>query len=160
MDRDDRSAGRRALRKATEDPEAFDRGRRCLERAIASSCDPDRPWGERVATAVRAALEFAEAEPVSAYAVLVHSAFRRHGGSAEFEELVAGLAARFAEDAPPLPHPERTARNVVLRAMRQTLLQFELRTEPPTTIAPDLLVFALTPYLGLREAQRWAVTVS
>lgn len=155
MDRD-RGDGGRALRKAAGDPEAFDRCCRRLEEVIDSACDPDRPWAERVAGAVRAGLEFAEAEPTSAYAVLVHSAFRRHGGSAEFVALVDDLAARLAEGAPPLPRPGRTARGIVLRVMRQTLLQLELRTEGPTAIAPDLLVFALTPYLGLREAQRWA----
>ena len=71
--------------------------------------------------------------------------------------LVDEFAAHLIADAPPVPHPERTARNVVLRLMRQTLLQLELRGEPPTAIAPDLVVFAPTPYLGLREARRWAL---
>ena len=71
--------------------------------------------------------------------------------------MVDEIAARLAEGAPPTRHPERTARNVVLRVARQLLLQLEVRRdEPPSAIAPELVVFALTPYIGMAEAQRWA----
>ncbi len=61
------------------------------------------------------------------------------------------------DGSPPTRHPERTARNVVLRIARQVLLQLELNpASPPSALAPELIVFALTPYLGLAEAQRWA----
>jgi hypothetical protein len=39
-------------------------------------------------------------------------------------------------------------------------LRLPLGGEGPTAIAAELVVFALTPYLGLREAQRWAAAVT
>lgn len=145
-----------SIRKIAQDPEAFSRCRNRLERSIGAACEPGRSWQQRVAEAIRAALRFAEAEPVAARILTVHSACRRYGDEVSFTGLVDDLAARLAADAPPVPNPERTARNVVLRIMRQTLLQLELRREGPTAIAADLVVFALTPYVGLKEAQRQA----
>ena len=147
-----------SIRKVAQDPEAFSRCRNRLERTIAAACEPGQSWQQRVAEAIRAALRFAEAEPVAARILTVHSACRRYGDQASFADLVDDLAARLAADAPPVPYPERTARNMVLRIMRQTLLQLELHGEGPTAIAADLVVFALTPYVGLREAQRRAAT--
>lgn len=160
MDGKRRGDGGRSLREVARDPQAFERCGRRLERAIASSCGLDRPWPDRVAAGIRATLEFAEAEPVAARVVMVHAASRRYGGSVPFTAMVDGLAARMAEGAPPIRYPERTARNVVLRVMRQTLLQIELLRQPPTAIAPDLIVFALTPYVGLAEAQERAARPS
>ena len=71
--------------------------------------------------------------------------------------MVDDLAAKFRRDAPSVPGPERTARNLVLRIARQVLLHLETRPdEPVTAIAPDLIVFALTPYVGLTDARRLA----
>jgi hypothetical protein len=74
--------------------------------------------------------------------------------------MVDDFAARLNRGAPPVGHPERTARNVVTRIARQTLLHLEMRPDVPVSeIAPDLIVFALVPYTGLAEAQRWAAAV-
>ncbi len=147
----------RAVREAAQDPESFGRCRRRLERAIDGSCVDGRPWPAAVAAAIRAALEFADADPVAARVVTVHAAHRRHGGEADFAALVERMAARLGEGAPVIANPERTARNVVARVARQALLQLEdPSAAPPSTISPELIVFALTPYVGLAEAQRWA----
>lgn len=71
--------------------------------------------------------------------------------------MVDDLAAKLRRGAPAVPAPERTARNLVLRIARQILLHLEARPdEPVTAIGPDLIVFALTPYVGLVEARRLA----
>ncbi len=155
MARKNRDGGK-FLQEAARDPDTFARCCRRFEHAVESTCRGDRPWGERVAAGIRASLEFAEAEPVAAHVVLVHAAYRRYGGSTAFSALVDRLAAHLAEGAPAVLRPQRTARNIVLRVMRQTLLQLEQRRGEPTAIAADLIVFALTPYVGLAEAQRWA----
>jgi hypothetical protein len=156
LKRKDRGGGR-AVREATRDPRAFARCSRRLERAIAASCDPRRPWAARVAAAIRAALAFADTDPIAAGVVAVPAAFRRYAEPTSFAEFVDRLAVRLRDGAPPTRHPERTARNVVIRVARQTLLQLEMRPgSPPSDIAPELIVFALTPYVGLAEAQRWA----
>lgn len=71
--------------------------------------------------------------------------------------MVDDLAAMLRRDAPTVADPERTARNVVLRIARQILLHLERRSEEPvTSIGPDLIVFALTPYIGFIDARRLA----
>jgi hypothetical protein len=71
--------------------------------------------------------------------------------------MVDDLAAVLRRGAPAVPRPERTARNLVLRVARQMLLHLESRPdEPVTMIGPDLIVFALTPYVGLAAARRLA----
>lgn len=111
----------------------------------------------RVAAAIRAALALAEADPAAGRVLTVPAANRGGDPDPTFAEMVDRLAALLRRDAPPRPDPERAARNVVLLIARQALLHLERRPEEPLTpIAPDLIVFALTPYVGLGEARRRA----
>jgi hypothetical protein len=147
----------KAVREAAGDPESFTRCRRRLERAIDGSCVGEAQWAAGVAGAIRAALAFADEDPVAARVIAVHSAHRRYGGEAEFAALVGRLATRLQEGAPATANSERTARNAITRVARQALLALERPSgPPPSTIAPELIVFALTPFVGLAEAQRWA----
>lgn len=147
----------RAPRDAAEDEAAFALCRKRLERAVDRSCDPDRSWSANVSAAIRAALEFAQAEPVAARVLTVHAAHRRLAGGPAFEAMVDRFAARFAKGAPPPASAEATARRVVLRIARQILVQLELRPDRPVTeILPDLVMLSLTPYTGFATAQRWA----
>jgi hypothetical protein len=160
VERKKRGDGGRYVREAAQSPEAFARSRRRLEAALVGPCDPRQPWAPRVVAAIHAVLEFAEAEPVAARVIAVHAAFRRYEAPATFGALVEAMAARLSEGAPPTRHPDRTARGIVLRIARQALLQLELHPDTkPTALAPDLVAFALTPYLGFTEAQRWAEAV-
>lgn len=147
----------RLVREALQDPDGFGPCRARLDAAIEGSCEPGGPWPDRVVAALRAALEFAESDRVSALVIAAHAAHRRSTHMPAFAAMVEDWAARLREGAPPTRHPQRTATAVVQRTARQILLQLELRPEvPPTTIAADLIVFALTPYLGFVEALRWA----
>ncbi len=144
------------VREALLDPDAFARCRRDLEAALAPSCRAGRPWPAGVAAAIRAALEFAESDPLAA-CVLTCSSARRRLDDRAFVAMVEHFARLLGKGAPPTRHPERTAHAVVRRIARQVLLQLELRPGvPPTAIAPELIVFALIPYIGFEEAQRWA----
>jgi len=145
------------VREALQDPEGFARCRSSLDAAIEDSCESGAPWPARVVAAIRAAVEFAEADRVAALVITGHAAHRRSTHTPAFAAMVGRWAARLGEGAPPTRHPQRTATAVVQRIARQILLQLELRPEvPPTHIAGDLIVFALTPYLGFVEALRWA----
>lgn len=145
------------MREALQDPDGFARCRGRLDAAIAESCEPGGPWPARVVAAIRAALEFAESDRVAALVITAHAAHRRSTSTPAFAAMVEQWAARLREGAPPTRHPQRTATAVVQRIARQILLQLELRPEvPPTRIAGDLIVFALTPYLGFAEALGWA----
>lgn len=155
--REGREAWGDEARRASEPAPTFAICAERLEGAIGGSCDSGRPWPDRVAAAIQAALGFADADPVAARAITIHTAYRRVDADAGFPALIDRLAARLNRDAPPTRRPDSVARNIVLRVARQTLLQLELRPDSPATeIAPDLIVFALTPYVGLAEAKRWA----
>jgi len=136
-------------------PYAFLRSR--FERDLAAAVDPAAPWPERVAAAISTALRMAEADPAAARRLTLPAAGRRSDDLGSFTSMVDDLAAKLRRDAPAVARPERTARNVVLRVARQVLLQLELRPgEPVTAIASDLVLFALTPYVGLATARRLA----
>jgi len=128
-----------------------------FERDLTAAVDPAAPWPERVVAAIRAALRSADADPPAAHRLTLPVAGRRSDDLASFTAMVDDLAAKLCRDAPAVPSPERTARNLVLRVARQVLLHLETQPEEPVTaIAPDLIVFALTPYVGLVAARRLA----
>lgn len=128
-----------------------------FECSLAAAIDPAAPWPERVAVAIRAALRSADADPAGARRLALPAAGRRSDDLAPFTAMVDDLAAKLRRDAPAAPDPERTSRNLILRVARQILLHLEARPdEPVTAIGPDLIVFALTPYVGLTEARRLA----
>jgi hypothetical protein len=131
--------------------------RQRLERAVADSCGSEQPWAECVAAAIRAALELAEADPAAGHVLTVHAANRGGGIDRGFADLVDRLASLWSSGAPPVPLPELTAHNAILRIARQVLLYIETRPATPVTeIVPDLVVFSLTPYVGLAAARRAA----
>jgi hypothetical protein len=128
-----------------------------FEHELASTVELTAPWPERVAAAIRATLRLAAADPEAARRLTLPAAGRRNDDVAAFDAMVDDLAAALGRGAPAVPAAARTARNVVVRIARQILLHLETRPdEPVTAIAPDLIVFALTPYVGLAEARSLA----
>jgi hypothetical protein len=128
-----------------------------FERDLAAAVDLGAPWPDRVAAAISTALRTAEADPAAARRLTLPAAGRRNDDLGAFTAMVDDLAAKLRRDAPAVPSPERTARNLVLRVARQVLLQLELHPEERVTaIAPDLILFALTPYVDLATARRFA----
>jgi hypothetical protein len=155
--------------RAAEDPGAFAVHRGRLEAAIEPACAGELPWPGRIAAAIEAALAFAAADPIAARVLTVHSANCRLlgrepcdavTGREPYNAMVDQLAARMARGAPLIPSPpkpERRTEVLISRLARQTLLHLELSPGVPATeIAPDLIVFVLTPYIGMSEARRWA----
>lgn len=128
-----------------------------FERELAAAVGLSAPWPECLAAAIRAALQQAAARPTTARRLILPAAGRRNDDLAPFMEMVDDLAAALRRRAPVVPDSKRTARNLVLRVARQVLLQLETRPEESVTaIGPDLIVFALTPYVGLDAARRFA----
>lgn len=114
-------------------------------------------WAAGVAAAIREGLARAAADPSTARRLTLPASGRRGGDPVGYAAVVDELSARLLDGAPPLPDPERTARNIVARVARQVFLHLETSNqEPVTEIAPDLIVFALTPYVGLATARRLA----
>jgi hypothetical protein len=140
-----------------EDEATFALCRSRLERSVRDACPPRQPWPGRVAAGIDAALRFADADRAAARTLTIHAAFRRLEGGDAFLEMVDSFAELFGNGAPPTNRPDRTARAIVIRIARQTLHQIDLRPDAAVAeIAPDMIVFALIPYLGFAEAQRWS----
>ena len=140
-----------------EDEVTFADCRSRLERSVRDACPPDQPWPARVVAGIDAALRFADADRAAARTLTIHAAFRRLEGADEFYAMVDRFAGLFSDGAPPTDRPDSTARSIVIRVARQTLNQIDLRPDAGVVeIGPDLIVFALIPYLGFAEAQRWS----
>lgn len=128
-----------------------------LERSVQDACPPDQAWPGRVVAGIDAALRFADADRAAARILTIHAAFRRLEGGDAFLEMADRFAELFSKGAPPTDRPDGTARTIVIRIARQTLHQIDLRPDAAVVeIAPDMIVFALIPYLGFAEAQRWS----
>ncbi len=118
---------------------------------------PSTSWPEAFAKAIRAALTVAAADPSGAHRLVVPVAGRRTENGSPFDVMVGDLVTRVRRGAPAGFKSERAARNLVLQIARQVCLHLETRRgEPVTVIAPDLIVLALTPCVGLAEARRLA----
>lgn len=142
---------------AAQDVATFALCRSHLERSLNEACAHDQPWPGRVAAGIDAALRFADADRAAGRILTIHAAFRRLEGADAFSEMVDRLAELFSQGAPPTNRPDRTARTIVVRIARQTLHQIDLRPNASVTeIAPEMILFALIPYLGFAEAQRWS----
>jgi hypothetical protein len=128
-----------------------------FEQEVAAAVIPTEPWYEAVVAIIRAALTVAAADPPVAHRLTVPATGRRSVDLPGFTEAVDDLGARLRRRAPAPLGSERAAHNFVLRVARQVCLQLETRPdEPVTALAPDLIVLALTPCVGLVEARRLA----
>lgn len=132
----------------------FERCRERLERAVADSCQAQE-WPAAVHNAVRAAAEFAAADPEAALTLTARASSRWREGEPGFVAMVDHFAALLDRGAPPRNPRLPDARAVVARIARQMNLQIEAgRAGEMTEIAPDLTFLALLPYLGFAEARR------
>lgn len=129
---------------------------------IESACTAADDWPEQVAAGIRAAFDWAAAEPAAAQ-LLTNDALA--GGSLGFEryqrmiDYVAGLLAPGREQA---AHGERLP-EITERAMASGVamlvaqrLSLGKQAELPA-IAGEAIQFVLTPYLGGSEARRVAL---
>ncbi len=138
---------------------AFDSAFAALQVRIESACAGEAEWPERVAAGIRAAFEWAAAEPAAAQ-LLTNAALA--GGSAGFERserMIAYVAELLAPGREQASHGERLP-EITERAMASGVamlvaqrLSLGQETELPA-IAGEAVQFVLTPYLGSAKA-RW-----
>jgi AcrR family transcriptional regulator len=140
---------------------AFER----LEKALRASCASRQPWPEAVATAVRAALDFAADAPEQA-SLLAFAPL-----AAQPELTVRALAAkdhllvllrrgrgRCAEAETPSELVEQALLMGVMQVVGAELAAG--RAEQLSALAPELAQILLTPYLGEGEARRAAIAAA
>jgi hypothetical protein len=140
---------------------AFDSAFAALQVHIESACVAAGDWPASVAAGIRAAFEWAAAEPVAAQ-VLTNDALA--GGSAGFERyerMVSYVAELLAPGREQAEHGERLP-EITERAMASGVamlvaqrLSLAREAELPS-LASEAIQFVLTPYLGSAEARRVA----
>lgn len=140
---------------------AFDSAFAALQVRIESACAAASDWPEQVAAGIRAAFEWAAAEPVAAQ-LLTNDALA--GGSAGFEryERMIGYVAELLEPGrEQAPHGERLPK-ITERAMASGVAMLVAqrvalgKQDELPAIAGEATQFVLTPYLGAAEARRVA----
>lgn len=143
---------------------AFDSAFAALQVGIESACAAATgEWPEQVAAGIKAAFDWAAAEPVAAQ-LLTNDALA--GGSAGFERyerMIAYVAELLEPGRARVAHGERLP-VITERAMASGVamlvaqrLSLGRQAELPT-IAAEAIQFVLTPYLGAAEARRVALT--
>jgi hypothetical protein len=148
------SAGARA-RAPTED---FSSSFEALKGAVRSACARQLEWEAKVVVGVRAALEFAAANPGCAHALTIAARRESPPGGHREEEVISYFAALLGEDAPPQwPAPAASEEGLVesIAIVVRGHLLAETTDQLPAR-APDLVYLTLMPYIGLAGARRWA----
>jgi hypothetical protein len=130
-----------------------------LQIALLESCDDSRDWPRNVAAAVRAGLEFAAADPDAAATLTTEAMARGAGGIDRYERLVAYLREQLAPGRRQLPEDEQLP-TVIEHALASGVLMLVAqrvdrgRMDELPGLAPEVVQFVLTPYLGSSEARR------
>jgi AcrR family transcriptional regulator len=140
---------------------AFDAVRDHLEAVVAAAVEAEEAWPAQVAAALRAALTFLAAEPELARLLLLESVSATPTIALRFRETVLAcvppLAKGREETEAGSSLPESTEDSVlggIVSLCTRAILAGE--TERLPALLPDLVDFALTPYLGAERAAELA----
>lgn len=140
---------------------AFETAFARLQVRIEEGCAGRRDWASQVAAAVQAGLDFAVADPGAMRVLAIDSLAQGAEGIARHERLIGYLAELLAPGRKQQPHGESLP-DVAERAMAggvMTLIGQRLdegREGELRDLAPDMIQFVLTPYLGAERAARVA----
>jgi hypothetical protein len=132
-----------------------------LQVRVESACAAKRDWPEQVAAGIRAALEFAAAEPAAADALTNGALAHGHAGFARYDRMIAHFGERLLPGRALRPENARLP-EITERAMTgglATLIAQRLDhggTDDLPALAPEAIQFVLTPYLGSAAAARIA----
>ena len=133
---------------------------RVRERVLAACAEDDRPeWPERIRAAIMALLELFSEEPALASIVLVEGLRAGRGVYDRYQGAVESIVGYLREGAPTGPGgaevPAATDEAIVggiASLLGRRILAGE--AEQIEQLYPEVLEFALTPYLGAEEALR------
>jgi hypothetical protein len=124
-------------------------------------CVSSDPWPERVRVGVRRALEFAAEDPAAA-SMLTSAALAQGGDGLErYERLMAYLAGLLEPGRAESPYgadlPATTERSIAGGIATIVANRVDRgKAEGLPRLAPEVVQFVLTPYLGTKEARRIA----
>jgi hypothetical protein len=127
-----------------------------LQDAVSTACGEQAEWQAKVAAGIRAALEFAAADPAAVHALTIDARRQAPDDGNRAEEVVRYFAGMLGNVAPaerrfPISTDEGTIEAIAM-VIRGQLLSGT--TDELPELAPDLTYLALMPYMGLAEARR------
>jgi len=140
---------------------AFDAAFARLQVAVESACAAQPEWPDGVVAGIRAALEWAAAEPTAAQLLTNEALAGGAPGFARYDRMVSYIAGLLLPGRELAPHgerlPEVTERAVASGLAMLVAQRLSLARESDLpALAPEAAQFALTPYLGTAEARRVA----
>jgi hypothetical protein len=145
-----------------EFPRAFEAAFARLQVVVEEAYLAEEAWPDQVAAAIRAAFEFAAADPVVANLLTNEALAHGSDGFGRYQRLVdfaAGLLEPGREQVPDgtlLPNTlEHSLAGGIALLVAQNVDRGQASELPE--LAADAIQFALTPYLGRREARRIAL---
>jgi hypothetical protein len=143
-------------------PSAFDSAFARLQVRIESACVAEAKWPEQVSAGIRAALEFAAADPGAARTLTTEALAGGRAGYERYNRMISHLGEWFlpgrelrseGERLPEITEKAMVGGVAMLVAQRVDLGR---HAELPQ-LAAEAVQFALTPYLGTEEARRVAL---
>jgi len=140
---------------------AFDAAFARLQVAVESACAARSEWPAGVLAGIRAALEWAAAEPAAAQLLTNEALAAGAPGFARYDRMVSYIADLLLPGRELATHgerlPEVTERAVASGLAMLVAQRLSLGRESDLPdLAPEVAQFALTPYLGTAEARRVA----
>lgn len=130
-----------------------------LQVQVETACaDAGSEWPAQLAAGVRAALDFALADPDAARVLAIESMTVAGPGRNRYVRLIEHFAALLRVTAPAERRQPVSTEQGLIAGMAATVAE-QLRAGGPEALrdlAPELVELVLTPYLGGEEARRWA----
>jgi hypothetical protein len=127
-----------------------------LQSAVSAGCDSRGQWPDNFAAGVRAAFDFAVANPAAARTLTVSG----HESGRTDPQLTHFFASELGRCMPPEYRPPAPSDGAVLASITSVVSDYLRwgRAEGLGEIVPHLMYLALLPYVGFSEAQRLAGT--
>jgi hypothetical protein len=141
--------------------DAFEAAFARLQVRIETACAAEEEWPVQVAAGIRAALEFAAADPASARLLTNEALAAGRDGHARYDRMLSHFGERLLPGRALRPEGERLP-EIVEKAMTggiAMLIAQRLdmgRAEALPALAEEATQFVLTPYLGTEAARRIA----
>jgi hypothetical protein len=128
---------------------------------VLEACAQREGWSSKVAAAIEAALGFAVADPAAANLLTNEALAHGAAGFARYQRLISYMAEHLlsgrgerSENARLPQITERALASGVATLVAQRLDKG--REDELSTLAPEIVQFVLTPYVGAEQARRQA----
>jgi hypothetical protein len=140
---------------------AFESAFARLQVLLEMACVGEGPWADRATVAIGRALEFAAAAPAAASALTNGALAHGVDGLERYERLMTYLAGLLEAGRAESPHgadlPATTERSIAGGVATIVANRVDRGgAEGLPRLAPEVVQFVLTPYLGTEEAKRMA----